>query len=549
MTRREAISTLGALGAAPGEVPKVDALVLKRHDEGVARLLERQVVDPKSRWCGGYLDDTGLSNPHSAGGILDAFTAAFLHPGSRYHKAPVLLERMRLAAKHLLARQNADGNIDLVITNFNSPPDTGFVVHNVGTAACLAKRFGLNEVFSLVEPFLRKAGAGMARGGVHTPNHRWVVCSALAQINELLPNPDYVRRIDQWLAEGIDIDSDGQYSERSTLVYNIVCNRALIVTAAKLNRPELLDPVRRNLIALLYLLHPGDEVVTEISRRQDLNTRGTAASHWFALKYIALRDSDGRFNSLARRYMQQAAGLSALMEYPELLVPGPPYAAVPQDYERLMPAVGIARIRRGDRSATLILGGSSRFFTFRSGTAVVNAVRFASAFFGKGQFIPRAGEKHGAGYQFDQHLEAGYYQPVDPPRRISVTGIAAARSQRKVTEICRLEQSAVVTETPRGFDLRLRSHGTADVPLAVEINLREGGKLEGCTPAPNAADAWLLESGQAVYRMGRDALRFGPGAAPHRYIQVRGAEAKLPGPSVYLTGLTPFDHTIAFEAL
>jgi hypothetical protein len=83
----------------------------------------------------------------------------------------------------------------------------------------------------------------------------------------------------------------------------------------------------------------------------------------------------------------------------------------------------------------------------------------------------------------------------------------------------------------------------------VEINLREGGKLEGCTPAPNAADAWLLESGQAVYRMGRDALRFGPGAAPHRYIQVRGAEAKLPGPSVYLTGLTPFDHTIAFEAL
>ncbi|MCX6636342.1 MAG: hypothetical protein NT090_14875, partial [Acidobacteria bacterium] len=63
------------------------------------------------------------------------------------------------------------------------------------------------------------------------------------------------------------------------------------------------------------------------------------------------------------------------------------------------------------------------------------------------------------------------------------------------------------------------------------------------------ADAWLLEAGLAVYRVGDHAIRFGPGAASHRYVQVRGAESKLPGPSVYLTGLTPFDHTIRFEAL
>ena len=548
MTRREAIAGMGALGAAAA-VPRIDPAILERHDEAVSRLLERQVTDPRSRWCGGYPDDTGLANPNSAGGILDVFTAAFLHPGSRYHKAPVLMERMRLAAKHLLARQNADGNIDLLTTNFNSPPDTGFVVHNAGTAACLAQRHGLGEVFALVEPFLRRAGAALARGGVHTPNHRWVICSALAQINEVLPDPDYVRRIDQWLAEGIDIDADGQYSERSTLVYNLVSNRALIVMAAKLNRPELLEPVRRNLNSLLYLLHPGDEVVTEISRRQDLNTRGAVAPYWFALKYMALRDRDGRFNSLARRYLPGAAGLSALMEYPELLEPGPPDAPIPDDYERLMPAIGIARIRRGPRSATLILTGSSRFFTFRHGGAVVNAVRFASAFFGKGQFVPRKADRRGSSYHFDQQLEAGYYQPVAPPRRIPADEVGAARSQRRVTELCRLEQSAVVRETPRGFDLRIRSRGTNDVPLAVEINLREGGQLEGCAPVPKVADAWLLEAGQAVYRVGNHAIRFGPGAAAHRYVQVCGAESKLPGPSVYLTGLTPFDHTIRFEAL
>ena len=40
-----------------------------------------------------------------------------------------------------------------------------------------------------------------------------------------------------------------------------------------------------------------------------------------------------------------------------------------------------------------------------------------------------------------------------------------------------------------------------------------------------------------------------PGFAEHSYTQVRGAEPKLAGPSVYMTGLTPFDRTIDFECI
>lgn len=539
LSRRE---LLGAMAAAA-----VEPAVLKRHDQAVERLLKLQITDPASRWCGTYPDQDGLHHAGSAGGIVETFTAEFLHPASKFYRNNLLVERMRLAAGYLRRAQNQQGNIDLIITNFNSPPDTAFVVQNVATAACLATRENQRELVGMLEAFLRKAGDGMAVGGVHTPNHRWVVCAALAQVNELFPNPAYVRRIDQWLAEGIDLDEDGQYTERSTLVYNIAVDHALIVTAAKLKRPELLDPVRRNLISMLYLLHPGYEVVSEISRRQDLNQRGDIGRYWFPLRYLAVHDGNGQYAALADPFAVQQARLSALMEYPELAGPGPAHLAIPEFYERQFPALGIARIRRGLTSATLILGGSSRFFILRRGEAVINALRFASAFFGKGQFVPERAEKRGESYVFTQSLRGDYLQPLERPRRIGPTDWAAARAERRRTEVCLLEQSATVTERSSGFQVRIQAHGTNNVPLAVEINLREGGRLDGCIPAPRVQDGWLLRAGQAIYRIGENEIRFGPGLALHNYTQVRMAEEKLPGPSVYLTGYTPFDHTLEFE--
>ncbi|HWB98143.1 MAG TPA: hypothetical protein VG672_15620, partial [Bryobacteraceae bacterium] len=530
--------------AAGATETSIDPEIVRRHDAGLERLLQLQISDPASPHRGAYPDDYGIYFPGSAAGMLEAGVAAFLYPGSRYHADRNVVERLRLAAAYLQRVQSPDGNVSLPITNFNSPPDTAFVSHGVGTAACLAQRRQSSELFSLLAPLLRSFGAALARGGVHTPNHRWVVSAALAQIHEVLPAPSYPQRIDQWLAESIDIDSDGQYTERSTGVYNHIVDRCLTVIAAKRNRPNLLEPVRRNLESMLYLVHPGDEVVTEISHRQDQFGRASMGNYWFPLLYLAHHGGDGRFAALARRFTPDWARLSVLMEYPELVAGGPASAPLPEDYEKPFPELGIVRIRRGPRSATLILNGSSRFVTYRHGAAVVNAVRFASAFFGKGQFIPEGGEKRNGRYQFHQRLSAGYYQPLDPARVVRAGEWAAVRPERRVTELCRLEQSAEVSELPNGLRIRLRAHGTDGVPLAVEISLREGGELGGVVAAPHAENAWILGEGYATFRQGGDRLRIGPGLRQHSYTQIRGAQPKLPGSSIYLCGYTPFDHTV-----
>lgn len=552
LTRRHALAVIGAgaaLGAVrPEAIETPDALVaraVERNDAAALRLIESQVADPSDPRAGSVRDEHTLYQPWSASGVIETLTASFLHPRSRFHRDRAVIERIRLAAGFLERSQGPSGNIDLLISNFNSPPDTAFVVHGVATAAAIARRHGADHIVDLLRPFLVRAGGGIAVGGVHTPNHRWVVCSALAQLHELFPDPRFVRRIDEWLAEGIDIDADGQYTERSTLTYSTVINRALVVMAMKLGRPELLEPVRQNLRALMYLLHGDGEVVTEISRRQDQYMRGGIEGYWVALTWLALRDRDGHFAAMAREAAPEGVSLPALLEYPELLEPLPASAPLPDDFERPFSEIGIVRIRRSHLSATLVLGGSSRLLTLRSGGAVMEGVRFATSFFGKAQFVPDTVGRRGRTYELRQSLEAPYYQPL--PQKVTPQDWAATRPTRRQTEIAHLEQAADITEIPGGFQVRVRAHGTAGVPLAIEIGFREGGRLEGCEEVPGRASSFLLGRGMGVYRAGKGQIRFGPGSAAHGYVQLRGAEPKLPADSVYITGFTPFDHTMTFE--
>jgi len=84
-TRREA---LGILAAGPVSAavrpPEIDPELVRRHDQAVDHVLERQVTDPKSKWCGSIPDVDGLHMPGSAGSVLVYAYAGYLHPQSRH---------------------------------------------------------------------------------------------------------------------------------------------------------------------------------------------------------------------------------------------------------------------------------------------------------------------------------------------------------------------------------------------------------------------------------------------------------------------------------
>jgi hypothetical protein len=253
--------------------------------------------------------------------------------------------------------------------------------------------------------------------------------------------------------------------------------------------------------------------------------------YWFPLRALAVLDKNGQFATLAHRVEPRAGSLAYMLDMPEIAAPMPAGAPLPEDFRKVFPVVRVVRYRRGPTSASILLDGTSRFFTVRRGDAIIEAVRFATAFFGKGQFIPTESVQKGDAWTLTQRLESGYYQPIAE----TVTDWPAARPKRKVTELCKLEQSAEIQEIKDGFRLNLKSTGTPHIPLTIEIGLREGSTIHRNSPT------------STTIRRGKNAIHITHAPEQHKYYQVRGAQPALPGPNLHITGYTPYTTSVEIK--
>jgi len=576
MNRRDFLTSTAALTSVAALVPRTlsaEALpatsgellqdFIRANDSGIPGLLAKQERHPGHRWLGGQVNEYGLHTAQNTSGFISALACAACAPGSKYYKATELVDPLRLAIGYMLVAQHSeDGTVDYYATNFHSPPDMAFILEVVCPACVLLRASPVPALAALageLGKFITRGADGLVTGGVHTPNHRWVVCAALASANALFPNPRYVARIDQWLAETVDLDPDGQYTEKSTTVYSPIVNRALITVARHLHRPVLLEPVRRNLEMTLFYVHPDGEVVTEASRRQDRYQRGSMARYYYSYRTLALIDGNGRFAAMCRQIERTARNqigeLAAFLTEPTLLRALPADASLPTDYAQHFSYSSLARIRRGSASAT-ILASNTTLCSFRKNSAALEAVRIATAFFGKGQFTADTLEVRAGRYLLRQTLEGPYFQPLSAEQiahgdhtKMAPNGTLATNSKamRTQSNIQRLEAVVEVTESAGKFTLAIAVTGTAEVPVSIELAFRSGGKLTGVDPLPHLTDAFLLRSGTGQYTVGDDTIEFGPGRVEHTYTQVRGALPKWDGQSVYLTGLTPFKTTLTIS--
>lgn len=550
-----ALSASGFVLAKKDEPAWLTELV-KNNDTGLTSLRKYQVKDANSKDLGGVRDGLDILNPHSTAAIIQSGACALASPASAFYRSVSLLEDMNLAAVYLVKTQHADGTIDLLSTNFHSTPDTSFLVKRLTMSYTLIEQSrtpGSEKLLANLKTFLLKGGEALSVGGIHTPNHRWVVSAALTRLNERWPNQKYRDRINQWLGEHIDIDKDGQFNEKSTLIYSSLTDRLLITIGKGMNKPELFDAVHKNLDMTMYYVHPNGEIVTDASGRQDKAIVGTLENYYYPYRYFAIKDQNGTYAAMCEM-IEKTAGkkIGSFLDYyltdPTLWAPLPAAKPYPVEYVKTFPNSGLVRIRKTSWDSTLI-AKNPVWLTFMNGNAVLQGMRFASSFFGKGQFQSEQITATDSGWKLVQKLEGPYWQPI-AKETIDPEGDweKMPRMTRPQSEVQKLETTVTIKQVDTGMEIEISTEGTERVPVAWELIFRPGGTLQGLTKIEGTKDSWLMSGTSADYVSGQDKISFGPGVALHKNIALRGSLPAMDAPSVYLTGFTPFKHKITLLA-
>jgi hypothetical protein len=525
----------------------------KINDDAIEDLLSKQVSLPGDRWDGGVKDQWEVINTHRTAWFIIRIANSYASPFSTYYLSEKLEKPMNQAMTCLLNVQHEDGTIDLHSTNFHSTPDTAFLVNYMSPVYVVLKRMdrsGLNNLIKGIEQFFLNAGKCLAVGGIHTANHRWVVCSALARLNSFFPDQKYVDRADEWLSEGIDLDPDGQYAERSVSIYSPTVDNMLLTTGLYFNRPELLDVVRKNLDMTLFYIQPGGEVLTDASDRQDNARTGYVDSYYYAYRYFAIKDKNPVYAAvceLIEHLMPEKITryIPELLEDPIFSTDLVSATKIPDDYFKRFSYSGVFRIRRGDADISVIERNPT-FLSYMKGNAVLQSIRLASAFFGsRGQFISEKAELSGNTIILSKSHTHGYYQPFPEDKR---TGDGdwhnMPRIARQMSELQTMNYKVIISESNGKIAIDIEIDGTPYVPVSLEMSFRPGGELSGVTSDKNLADSYFLESGTGQYKHGNNTIKFGPGVSEHKWAEIRGMLPKQNGKSVYLTGYTPFKHTL-----
>lgn len=589
LTSTTAAMAVGASGLIP-------ALAAQGGAKDTATLaLLTNAADQLAETALGATGNPGFGGARGALRQMRRLVTAFIWPDSRYFGSKALVQPIETLLARVEQAQHGDGTFSG--GNRHSPPDSAFLIEDMATVlgALKTSRHPIAEDMSArLIAMMKKAGPPLRTGGIHTPNHRWELSAALSKIDKVDPHPDYIARVDEWLAEGVDINAEGIYSEQSSNYAQAVSNPSLLRLAHLPGREGLRALVRRNLEATIDLSEPfyGD-VETILSRRQDqAQTKQTLHTYYLQFRELAQRDNDARFAGIVRWIEQNdpsqlGDALTDFLDQPSLAGPLPAPANPFVDLQRKFETVNLVRQRRGETTASFWAGsdwfvdGEPSDFYNRIGSGiatnptlmrlwkgglVIEAIRLTPNFFSMGHWRPSAVAVGDAGVvRLSGEMRVPYYLPMPAERRDPNGAYALSRSvdgrfnsaldfSHRPAQFRVL--SLIVTATPEatGYGLRFEVDGEDEVEVSIEITLRDGGQLEGGRLLDDGG-VHLVE-GQATYVVGDDRLVIGPGngdtpvtmSSGEQYSWARG-QLMLPGKRLYITGRTPLncDLNLAFS--
>jgi hypothetical protein len=468
------------------------------------------------------------------------------------------------AADFLLKAQRPSGLIDLLSVNYDSSPDTGFTVQ----ALCAlievvrirtSKNTWWAQLLEKLECFIRRAIPGLLVGGFHTPNHRWVITSALVQAQALFPDLNVSTTVKAYLAEGFDINDEGEFIERSAGVYDAVCDRSLLCLAEHWHVPDAFEVVRRNLTFNLHLLHSDGTVDTGLSHRQDYGTCPVPGglidsylrSHYHQPNSVFVKAAHTLWEQLADWQPHLTWVCYALFKYGD---PPSVEADLPDNFSIHYSKNGLWRVRRAQLSAS-VYQGTTRLMTLVYGSAELSSVKISQTYFGQyiGRFVSDSMRVDGDSCLLRSEGRSnprrpGYELPLGRP--VPHDRWDEMLNERSIRRLPPALSMLSIREITGGFELHYTTvDGLERVLAQMAFDFPPGGIWEtaDCQMQPEAGQVIFLKHGIGEMRYGNDVIRIESGACAHSMWQMRDAETAPDHVRILLTFLTPVDHTVQLQ--
>lgn len=491
------------------------AAQVRFRDRKIAWQKRVQCMDRESELYGAIeLFVAGYPNAQSSGiKVADSYILAYYTPESAYYSDSDMLERATLAMEYALRLQNDDGTLDLSSTNFHDAAETAFAVNAIYPAYsvlhALTKHTPQEDTLEArLAQFYNRSADGILKGGFHTPNHRWVLSAALASIARLVGRTDCLEYMHRFLAEGIDCDEEGEFTERSAGVYNIICDNALFTIANERFMPELYSHISRNLNMVMMYIEPDGYINTMNSTRQDKGMQPESTIYYGCYLSMALKSRDAGFAWMADTMLEALEAQAALDPYhivePFLFMhlflldrklideQHDIAAAKPSfEYDHFFKASGIVRRRAGDFTATIVRDQPD-FLKLQYERHVVT-LRFAGSFYARGQFAPQSIQRIQDGYRLLYHDRWGYKRPfVQPPETSDWRQMD--HTKRENVSMQDFDMQVDVLFTDSGVRLDMKVTGCENVPVKLELIVEPDGKY-----SVDDMEMWLRK-GAYVYQ-------------------------------------------------
>ena len=430
------------------------------------------------------------------------FVMAYYLKGYECYRNDAFMEAAELALTQGQRFIHDDGTTDLKMTNFHDPSNNAFIIRDsLGPAVDVMARNSQhtdaeNRVEQLLIKTLIKMSKPMETLGFHTPNHRWIICSALSYVYKYTHDEEALNTIGKFLWEGIDCDENGEYTERSAGMYNHQCNISFIKYAYVTGDNSFLEYPIRNMKMMRSYYEPDGSICTMNSMRQDRGSSIGIDVYYDVYLTLALFTGDPEFAYYAdmclRRLMAEEVRVGHPIAYHDARLIY--WTFVNDAWEEKWKTIdsylpdrktdlyfeksGIARVFSRNTALTVLRTNQPDFIKFQIGGSSM-CVRAGGSFFGvpHAQFRAKTFEKTENGFRLSSTEEAGYRSQFDQPP-ITSEWRHMDHSLRRIINVRNFTTTFDIVPFDGGFSLDTSYAGDDDIPVKLELTFAPGCRVE-----------------------------------------------------------------------